>query len=766
LQNLWSRKKVTKKAHAGRGQETKWEIAIETKNSDMTMGVAMKPLIFLRILIPLTLLGAFCPVALAGGIGTVSYRPVNDEQEPLQSDIGEIYVSFVGERSLDEVIDDLQPQFQITPQTAFQMAVPDTKSTLESALSAFSGSLQLGLTSSSPSASVPTNVAPAATQTQSQTPPGSQTNLLNTPLSMDAASEYQAAASLYEQVKLMNQSLKAVPRFKGYDAFIVTIQVTLIPYQRNAAYDAYADLSFFCGTTEAPAAPTVESEDMPIILPIITSDELEAASDQQSINNLTSISLALSAAFHGIGAQAALSQLNQNLDTILGNNLNSLLTVGKINANTVAVRLGARNSIGSKAGLSMVPEVHNITFLVLARHEENELEIISRVVLRHAGNGNVLLNPLKALGQKMKDEFTSDIFGPYLGLTSEEVQGLLCTPQARENAWDVELAMMNDTTTYSNFPSAFTDFRRQLTSYFGEPTNFDMCYVNKHTNALETARDSINQFNVVTYDSLWMDVARIQALGNPYANDLIPLTHWEPVLPSTNQLVLYTDDGQSATTFTMNGGKNISSAATKMSAVLTVTNNVVLNSDQVQIVGNDVKVMFPSLASIGYSNNPSRLDIILDENSETNITDSYINFAQVKMSPVAPKPAWSIARTYGFLTSSAVSNQFSIVLAANPANTNATGYLDIENPIVLSYWPTNGVIAGQVNGLFALQPATNTMVTFTFGQLMTGQTVSFNLLDQSQKFVSTLGQQVVYPSGSSSVQASTPAGGGGKGSGQ
>jgi hypothetical protein len=26
LANLWSRKKITKKAHAGRGQETKWEI--------------------------------------------------------------------------------------------------------------------------------------------------------------------------------------------------------------------------------------------------------------------------------------------------------------------------------------------------------------------------------------------------------------------------------------------------------------------------------------------------------------------------------------------------------------------------------------------------------------------------------------------------------------------------------------------------------------------------------------------------------------------
>jgi hypothetical protein len=31
LVNLWSRKKITKKAHAGRGPETKWEIPIDSE---------------------------------------------------------------------------------------------------------------------------------------------------------------------------------------------------------------------------------------------------------------------------------------------------------------------------------------------------------------------------------------------------------------------------------------------------------------------------------------------------------------------------------------------------------------------------------------------------------------------------------------------------------------------------------------------------------------------------------------------------------------
>ena len=42
LANQWNRKKITKKAHAGRGQETKWEIPFYMDQTDVTL-VDKKP---------------------------------------------------------------------------------------------------------------------------------------------------------------------------------------------------------------------------------------------------------------------------------------------------------------------------------------------------------------------------------------------------------------------------------------------------------------------------------------------------------------------------------------------------------------------------------------------------------------------------------------------------------------------------------------------------------------------------------------------------
>jgi hypothetical protein len=763
-------------------------------------------------------------LALAGGPGTVPpltagylYVP----PEPDQNKAGAVYVSFTGIRSLDEVIDDLQPTFQITPQSALQMAVPDTRNTLESELSAFSGSLNLGITSSSSTPNVPSNAPPAA-----QTLPGSLTNLLATPLSMDPVSEYQAAASLYQQVKLLNESLKNAPRFKGYDAYIVSVQVTLMPYRRNAPYDAYDDLTFFCAGDDGP---TVANETMPIIFPIITSDQLEAASDQQSINNLTSLSLALSAAYHGVGAQAAINQLNQNLNEIMGNNLNSLMTVGKITRNTIEVRLGARNSTSNTNGLTMVPEAHTIAFLALAPHNAGELEMISDVTLRDAANGRPLRLDLKEWGKEINAEFDNQIFGGYLGLKPDEIKGLwsdspphkstektkpvppaapggLQKKAGPENAQirlaaldkpsfhlalfqhpppgvsrlgqpkippavtedtqlqpstsrlDFQNRMMDDVNSPTNPVTAFSDFCRDFTNYFTTRSHFNACYLESHSNVLSGVTSLIATYSIIDFNTLWQDITKIQE--SQYENDLTAIPHWRPKLPPTNQAILYTDDGQS-TTFTLDSGKEVSSAASKINAELTLTNDTpsvtpkILYSDQIQTSGNEIKVTFPAISSMsGTDTNPFELDLILETNDEANLTASYNSFVMVKNKLTPPPPAWSIVRTYGLLIAGPT-NVFTIVLANSTNAIATTNYLDIENPQILS--ETNGgVLGNQISEVYPLVVTNNNFATFTFGPLITGQNVNFNLLGPDQKLIATLATAMVYPPNSS--QTTSPSG--------
>jgi hypothetical protein len=729
--------------------------------------------------------------AFGGGPGTVpSLTAVNSyiAPEPSQNNVGDVYVSVTGIRSLDEVIDDLQPTFPITAQSALQIAVPDTKNTLASALSAFSGSLGLGITSPTSTPTIPSNAPPTA-----QTLPGGLTNILGTTLAMDPVSEYQAAASLYQQVKLLNESIKDAPRFKGYDAYILTVQVTLIPYQRNAPYDAYADLSFFAGTNDAPSPPSSADESLALIFPILTSDQLEAANDQQSINNLTSFSLALSAAYHGVGAQAAISQLNQNLNAIMGNNLNSLLTIGKVTQNTVALRLGARNSTTTN-GLTMVPEAHTIAFLVMAPHEANELEMISDVTLRDAANGKLLQLDLKTWGEEIQAEFDNKIFGGYLGLSPIQIHGLwedqcqkaeklqqetltnasvptglegVAEPQPISWRWDYEQKLMNDVNNPLIPSAAFAGFCYDFTNYFSNGTKFNAKYMKSNPDVLAGIQSTIASFNTVNYDSLWQDITKIQV--SQYENDLTSLPHWRPKLPPTNQAILYIDDGQS-TTFTLNSGKAVSSAASKISAELTLTNDTpsvtskILYSDQIQTIGSEIKVTFPSISSMSSADtNPFEFDLVLETNDETSLTASYNSFVKVKSKSIATPPAWSIVRTYGLLIAGPT-NVFSIVLADSTNAIVTTNYLDVEYPQILS--ETNwGVLGTQINRVYPLLATTNNLVTFTFGPLITGQNVNFDLLGPDQKKLTTMTTATVYPANSSQPSSSSvsPAGAGGGG---
>lgn len=727
---------------------------------------------------------------LAGGPGTVPPLTAGitaAPPEPIQTGIGDVYISFTGIRALDEIVDNLQPSFQITPQMALQMAVPDTKSTLESTLNAISTSLQVGF-ASNPSANVASNPVPASAAAQPV--PGSLTNVTGASFGMDPVSEYQAAASLFQQVQLLNQSLKDAPRFKGYDAYIVTVQVTLVPYRRNAPYDAYADLSFFCDTNDPSIQPLQTDESIPLVFPVLTSDQLEEASDQQSINELSSISLALSVAYHNVGVQAALSQLNQNLNQIMGNNLNSLLTIGKITQNTVAIRLGARNSTTTN-GVTMLPEPHTIAFLVLARRDANELEMISQTAFRDGANGKKLPFPLDDWARQVSDQFNDRIFGGYLNLTPEEEHGMWRSQEAKLNRKYFELDLMNDVNSATNISTAFTNFCSCFQSYCTDPANFDRSYIQHNKDVMSQIKETINHFGIIDYNSLWLDVTKIQA--SPFENDLIGLPHWKPGLPATDQAVIYTDDGQS-TTFTLNVGKEISSAASKMTAVLTltdappaevapaavapaakappakvpvvkapdpVTKTNILYSDQIQNNGNDVKVVFPAISAMsGVITNISSLSLVLETNDDSYTTNFYDAFVTLKKQTNSLPPPWSIVRTYGVLTAG-MSNQLSIVLQTNSVNTNyTTYYLDIENPQVLSY--TNyGVFSSYINGVYQLAVTNNYLATFTFGTLLTGQTITFNLLDQNQKFVATLNTQTVYPPNSTQTASSQSQGGGG-----
>jgi hypothetical protein len=55
---------------------------------------------------------------------------------------------------------------------------------------------------------------------------------------------YTAANALFQEVQLLNRSMNAITKRKGYDAYVVRLQLTLLPLHRAEPYDTFVDLSF------------------------------------------------------------------------------------------------------------------------------------------------------------------------------------------------------------------------------------------------------------------------------------------------------------------------------------------------------------------------------------------------------------------------------------------------------------------------------------------------------------------------------------------
>ncbi|HEY1717676.1 MAG TPA: hypothetical protein VGH42_05190, partial [Verrucomicrobiae bacterium] len=198
---------------------------------------------------------------------------------------------------------------------------------------------------------------------------------------------------------------------------------------------------------------------------------------------------------------------------------------------------------------------------------------------------------------------------------------------------------------------------------------------------------------------------------------------------------------------------------------------MVLYSRQVTTTGDGtaLNVQFSSFSEIQLSDDitnhwkPQEIDLIYSQTNEDNFTTTgYTNFAILNKKSDQQTVPWKIVQTYGSLVAGAASNQLAVVFSASLSEaTNQNYFLDVENPIVITNYPVDGVLATRTNGIYLLQ-ATNSPqeVTFTFGPLMTGQIVDFNLLNGKRDFVANLNRQIVYPPNSS--QTSTQGANGGR----
>jgi len=319
----------------------------------------------------------------------------------------------------DEVKKSLQPNFELAAQTALEEVLPVSASMSDLAY------LGLGARFSS-TLSTPTASDGATGSSQDKILPERKSlgeeskNSKNISLKSEPLLRYLAATALLQEVQLLNQYLNYAPIPKSYVPYLVRLQISLMPSRRDMPYDAYTLLSFFqepikptdqpsiplkgekyCKSVGAPTQSKNTAEgttQIPLVIPLLVSDSLEAASSARSREMLLSLALGLSAATQGAGATAGVESALNKLQSSTSNDLNSLFSVARVSPNTLRVRMGAyRNGVKT---YTMVPRTHTVSVLVLVPDsyfciggisaEEISLVVISKTNFVNVLNGERL----------------------------------------------------------------------------------------------------------------------------------------------------------------------------------------------------------------------------------------------------------------------------------------------------------------------------------------------------------------------------------------
>jgi hypothetical protein len=363
------------------------------------------------LIIFLISLAVLVAISVATGCQATRIFETGEHTVKSQDEVGEMTLAVSSVIPWDkELLDKMLPKFEMSGAAALTQVVPATALMEERILDSF----QLRGRVATPSSlttetriTKETNSAPAETtlEKKEETKPGdvekapkSQAEaklpedpfkdaLAKAQLAIDPLLKHQAALALNEEVQILNAVLaNAVPA--KYKAFVVRLQVGVVPYARHQPYDTYATFAFF------PQDSAARVKSNPVVLPLLVSDNLEGAMQARTAEQLRQFALGLAAMIQGVGAEAEFEKISGRLQSILGTDINSLLTVGQLAPNVIRVRFGAMNQPGSR--FAMIPRNQFVSLLMLVREDDlpvwmtQGIQIGMTAEFRHARTGAVL----------------------------------------------------------------------------------------------------------------------------------------------------------------------------------------------------------------------------------------------------------------------------------------------------------------------------------------------------------------------------------------
>lgn len=491
-------------------------------------------------------------------------------------------VSSRGAVPWESVVAKLQPNFTLTADGAYDKVLPISEFQISQEVNAFSAALRLSLPNSTTTTNQTTDLATGkvtGTQTESSGPgtlppaaalpftPPAASALPALPESLRKADDnpelrYQLAYDLFTKVQIMNQQLSALEFEKGQKAFLVGIDLDVQPLKRNQPYDVFTDISFFLyqQILEDPPSKGCDLPNPPEVLPILAIDNMEVSAQSRAAENITQLSLALSAVIQNISGAFDSTFRRDVLKALVGKDRNSLFTMGKSSINTLEARIGA------------------------SRQVEVQYELEAQSHSMYA----IVLVPTKYLKE--------------------------CPAPALHVIAQTELIDSKDGTRLENYSgSEFeTEIRRIFSSYGDKSLNDDQIkelreLIIRRNLEEFVAKTKAAGFTRYVSDVLWLDLQRLMSsFGLTY--ERIPLQGAAPspfIAPDSaplRQTVIAADDAKQ-TTVIVRGMQPISGEAIQADLQIQPSGqakpDIYLSENTPVIAGTDLALNFPSLIELG-----------------------------------------------------------------------------------------------------------------------------------------------------------------------
>ena len=321
-----------------------------------------------------------------------------------QEDLGSVHVTVFPLVDFEDHKERLKPKFTLSGDSALNKVAPTTSSLSKNQIKSIASNLSLGFPTKEVTKTLMTKTVDGVDTSSEERKSTSKSGNIpedevlsesirrviegeskdNEISNLDPLTKYWTAAALYQEVQLLNEYISDINLDDKYQAFITRVQISQIPYIRRAPYDAIVDLSFFVQSKGKDSGTT-----LPIVLPMLVTDNLELSNKSYHLETVRNLSLALQGMIGNVGLKVGTDAYNQLITEILGHDINSLLTVGRLHNNILRVRLGAMQQGG---GLyAVVPHTQTVSLVVLIRKKENtadgyDLIVTSKTEWKHTSD--------------------------------------------------------------------------------------------------------------------------------------------------------------------------------------------------------------------------------------------------------------------------------------------------------------------------------------------------------------------------------------------